>query len=191
MLLITLAALGAGASGGDGSRRSGPAALVQVGCDTSCGRTASSSSCSAFCCAPSTAFRDDGPDLFDDKGWPGNTTETIAISLWRKAFEGFTMGWSSALAVILLLTAIAFTSVYLYVFNVSQKGGLEMRGGFRQTLYRIVLWLVAIVFFLPVLWIIFGALKTKDELLAMPPVDFIPTLANFVDPFSRPNVTHT
>ena len=56
-------------------------------------------------------------------GGPGNTTETIAITLKRKAFEGFTMGWSSALAVILLLTAIAFTSIYLYVLNVSKQGG--------------------------------------------------------------------
>jgi multiple sugar transport system permease protein len=56
------------------------------------------------------------------KGGPGNTTETIAITLWRKAFEGFTMGWSSALAVILLLTAIALTSIYLYVLNVSKQG---------------------------------------------------------------------
>jgi len=56
------------------------------------------------------------------KGGPGNTTETIAISLWRKAFEGFNMGWSSALAVILLLIAIAFTSIYLYVLNLSKRG---------------------------------------------------------------------
>lgn len=55
------------------------------------------------------------------KGGPGNTTEMIAVSLWRKAFEGFTMGWSSALAVILLLTAIAFTSVYLYVLYLSTR----------------------------------------------------------------------
>ncbi len=51
------------------------------------------------------------------KGGPGNTTELIAITLWRKAFEGFQMGWSSALAVILLLVAIGFTSIYLYVLN--------------------------------------------------------------------------
>ncbi|MBA7520387.1 Trehalose transport system permease protein SugA [subsurface metagenome] len=56
------------------------------------------------------------------KGGPGNMTEMIAISLWRKAFEGFTMGWSSALAVILLLIAIAFTSVYLYILNLRKRG---------------------------------------------------------------------
>lgn len=55
------------------------------------------------------------------KGGPGNTTELIAITLWRKAFEGFTMGWSSSLAVLLLLTAIAFTSIYLYVLNLSTR----------------------------------------------------------------------
>ena len=55
------------------------------------------------------------------KGGPGNTTELIAITLWRKAFEAFTMGWSSSLAVILLLTAIAFTSIYLYILNLSTR----------------------------------------------------------------------
>lgn len=53
------------------------------------------------------------------RGGPGNTTELVAIGLYRKAFEGFTMGWSSALAVILLFIAIAFTSVYLYILSLS------------------------------------------------------------------------
>jgi multiple sugar transport system permease protein len=58
-----------------------------------------------------------------------------------------------------------------------------------SVLYRIVLWLVAIVFFLPVLWIILSALKTKDQMLAMPPVWlFTPTLANIADLFTRPNI---
>jgi len=51
------------------------------------------------------------------RGGPGNTTELIAIALYRKAFEAFNLGWASALAVILLLTAIAFTSIYLFVLN--------------------------------------------------------------------------
>jgi multiple sugar transport system permease protein len=55
------------------------------------------------------------------KGGPGNVTELIAIDLWRKAWEGFTMGWSSALALLLLLTAIAFTSIYLYVLKLSTQ----------------------------------------------------------------------
>jgi len=55
------------------------------------------------------------------RGGPGNVTELVAVGLYRKAFEGFTMGWSSALAVLLLFTAIAFTSVYLYVLNMSSR----------------------------------------------------------------------
>ena len=56
------------------------------------------------------------------RGGPGNTTEVVGITLFRKAFEGFTMGWSGALAVIALLIAIAFTSIYLYILNLSRAG---------------------------------------------------------------------
>jgi multiple sugar transport system permease protein len=55
------------------------------------------------------------------QGGPGNTTDLVALLLRREAFEGFDLGWSSALAIILLLTAIAFTSIYLYILNLSSK----------------------------------------------------------------------
>jgi multiple sugar transport system permease protein len=54
------------------------------------------------------------------RGGPGNTTEVVGLMLFRKAFEGFTMGWSAALAVIALLIAIAFTSIYLFILNLSR-----------------------------------------------------------------------
>ena len=57
------------------------------------------------------------------RGGPGNTTEAIGLTLFRKAFEGFTMGWSAALAVITLLIAIAFTSIYLYILNLRVQRG--------------------------------------------------------------------
>jgi multiple sugar transport system permease protein len=50
-------------------------------------------------------------------GGPGSTTELIAISLYRRAFEDFNMGWSSALAVILLLISIAFTATFIFVLH--------------------------------------------------------------------------
>ena len=56
------------------------------------------------------------------RGGPGNATEVIGITLFRKAFEGVTMGWSSALAVITLLIAIAFTSIFLYILNLRRRG---------------------------------------------------------------------
>jgi multiple sugar transport system permease protein len=54
-------------------------------------------------------------------GGPGNATELIAISLFRRAFEAFTMGNASALAIITLLIAIAFTSIYLYILNYKER----------------------------------------------------------------------
>jgi multiple sugar transport system permease protein len=57
------------------------------------------------------------------KGGPGDQTELVAIDLWRKAWEAFNMGWSSALAVILLLIAIAFTSIYLFILRLSSQRG--------------------------------------------------------------------
>lgn len=40
-------------------------------------------------------------------GGPGTATQLVAITLYRRAFEAFNMGWSSALAVVLLLISIA------------------------------------------------------------------------------------
>ena len=61
-----------------------------------------------------------------------------------------------------------------------------MRKGWRQNLYHLLLWLVSIIFFLPVVWIISAAFKTKDDLLSIPPkFIFTPTLSNFSDLVSR------
>lgn len=50
-------------------------------------------------------------------GGPGNRTEFVGLSLYRTGFEAFQMGSASSLAIITLLVAIAFTSIYLYVLN--------------------------------------------------------------------------
>lgn len=52
---------------------------------------------------------------------PGNTTKLIATVLREQAFEALEVGWSSSLAIILLLTAIAFTSIYLYILNLNSR----------------------------------------------------------------------
>jgi multiple sugar transport system permease protein len=57
-----------------------------------------------------------------------------------------------------------------------------MQRDWRRTVYHVVLWVVSLVFFLPILWIILAAFKTKDDLLAVPVKwAFRPTTANFVD----------
>lgn len=50
-------------------------------------------------------------------GGPGNVTELIGLKLYRYAFASLNIGFSSTLAVILLLIAISFTSIYLWVLN--------------------------------------------------------------------------
>jgi len=59
------------------------------------------------------------------QGGPGSSTELVAISLYRRAFESFSMGWSSALAVIMLLISIALTSAFIFVLHQRDQG----RGG--------------------------------------------------------------
>jgi multiple sugar transport system permease protein len=60
--------------------------------------------------------------------------------------------------------------------------------GWRKTAYHVLLWVIALIFFAPILWIILGAFKTTDGILATPPqFIFTPTIDNFVDLFQRPN----
>jgi multiple sugar transport system permease protein len=61
-----------------------------------------------------------------------------------------------------------------------------MNDTWKSKLYHLVLWIVALAYFFPVLWIILSAFKTKNDLLATPPKWlFSPTLANFANLFAR------
>jgi multiple sugar transport system permease protein len=58
----------------------------------------------------------------------------------------------------------------------------------RQHLYHLVLWLVALTFFLPVLWVFLAAFKTNGQLNTWPPKwIFSPTTASIRGVFDRPN----
>ncbi len=54
-------------------------------------------------------------------GGPGNKTEFIGLALYRQAFNSLDLGRSSAVSLVLLIIAIAFTSIYLYVLNWSRR----------------------------------------------------------------------
>lgn len=56
-------------------------------------------------------------------GGPGNATELVAVALYRQAFQAFTMGRSSAIAILTLMVAIAFTSIFLYILNFGKRKG--------------------------------------------------------------------
>ena len=67
------------------------------------------------------AFKTTDLVLTMTSGGPGNKTELIGVSLFRQAFNSFNLGFSSALGVVLLIVAIALTSIYLYVLNLSRS----------------------------------------------------------------------
>lgn len=58
----------------------------------------------------------------------------------------------------------------------------------RTGLYYALLWFVAILFFIPILWVVMAAFKTPDDILAIPPkFIFTPTLENITRTLSEPN----
>lgn len=67
------------------------------------------------------AFKTTDLVLTMTKGGPGNKTEFLGLALYRQAFNSFDLGRSSAVALVLLIIAIALTSIYLYVLNLSRS----------------------------------------------------------------------
>jgi len=64
----------------------------------------------------------------------------------------------------------------------------NLGANWRQYLYYGVLWLVAIIFFLPVLWIFLAAFKQTGDLISWPPSWFFsPTTANVERVLDEPN----
>ena len=51
------------------------------------------------------------------EGGPGSSTETIAVFLYRNAFQFFQTSRSAALAYIVLFIVIVLTNLYLYAVN--------------------------------------------------------------------------
>ncbi len=54
-------------------------------------------------------------------GGPGASTETIAVYVYRMAFQFFKTSQSSALSYILLFVVIVLTNLYLYFVNRRQE----------------------------------------------------------------------
>jgi multiple sugar transport system permease protein len=63
------------------------------------------------------AFKTTDLVLLMTNGGPGDITEFVGLSLYRTGFEAFQVGDASSLAIITLLVAIAFASIYLYILN--------------------------------------------------------------------------
>jgi len=63
-----------------------------------------------------------------------------------------------------------------------------MKKNITRILHNIVLWLISIIFFIPVFWIFLSAFKTKEQVTAIPPkLFFIPTFNNILSMFKLPD----
>ena len=68
--------------------------------------------------------------------------------------------------------------------------GHDHKNGIKRSLYHLLLWAISILFFSPILWMIICSLKTKTEILTIPPKWlFVPTLNNYIGLFDRFNFT--
>jgi len=56
------------------------------------------------------------------EGGPGSATETIAVHVYRLAFQNFRTSQSAALAYIVLFVVIVLTNLYLYLANRRNQG---------------------------------------------------------------------
>ena len=66
----------------------------------------------------------------------------------------------------------------------------DHKNGIKRPLYHLLLWAISILFFSPILWMIICSLKTKAEILTLPPKWlFVPTLKNYIGLFDRFNFT--
>jgi multiple sugar transport system permease protein len=55
-------------------------------------------------------------------GGPGDTTELVAVNLYRMAFQGqWRTGYASALAYMILIVIIAISNVYIHYLNKAKE----------------------------------------------------------------------
>jgi ABC-type glycerol-3-phosphate transport system permease component len=68
--------------------------------------------------------------------------------------------------------------------------GRGQKTGFKRRLYHLLLWAISIAFFSPIIWMIICSLKTREQILTLPPEWlFVPTLKNYIGLFHMFNFT--
>jgi multiple sugar transport system permease protein len=68
--------------------------------------------------------------------------------------------------------------------------GRGQKTGFKRRLYHLLLWAISIGFFSPIIWMIICSLKTREQILTLPPDWlFVPTLKNYIALFHMFNFT--
>jgi multiple sugar transport system permease protein len=68
--------------------------------------------------------------------------------------------------------------------------GQDRKHRIKRSLYHLFLWAISILFFSPILWMIICSLKTRAQILTLPPDwFFVPTLKNYTGLFEMFNFT--
>ena len=121
-------------------------------------------------------------------GGPGYSSDVLATFMYRTAFTEDRMGYSAAIAVIMLLVTLAFTVVYLKLTNREDRPGstpavsalLDALGALPSLLWErlprrlaaaardALFALLALVLLLPVLWAFVGSFKSLNDLMLKP-----------------------
>lgn len=66
--------------------------------------------------------------------------------------------------------------------------GQDRKRGVKRFFYHLLLWAISILFFSPILWMIICSLKTRTQILTLPPQwFFVPTLQNYISLFDMFN----
>jgi ABC-type sugar transport system permease subunit len=123
-------------------------------------------------------------------GGPGYASDVLATFMYRAAFTEDRMGYSAAIAVIMLLVTLGFTVVYLKLTNAEDSPRSASVPAFTPILVALgylpsLLWerlprrlaatvrdaffaILAILLLLPVLWAFVGSFKGLNELMLKP-----------------------
>jgi multiple sugar transport system permease protein len=64
----------------------------------------------------------------------------------------------------------------------------DRKNGLKRSFYHLLLWAISILFFSPIIWMIICSMKTREQILTIPPKWlFVPTLKNYIGLFDMFN----
>ena len=122
------------------------------------------------------------------KGGPGRATQTLSILGWKTAFQGFDLGGSAALGVVMLVITLICAQIVFHRFlrcandrRVAEReaGATSARAAAAAVgaVLRIAFLAATLVFVLfPLVWLALGSFKTRHDALSLPPrIIFDPT----------------
>ena len=119
------------------------------------------------------------------KGGPVNASETMATYMYRFGFVRFQLGYGSAVAIYMFLICLIFSLFYQRLTRQADYlTGLAIKDDFmtiahshrrwnsrkfaQRFLQYLILSIVVVIVFIPIVMLVFGALKTRGELLSHP-----------------------